>query len=668
MAGLTGVLGVRSVPAWHAGPQLAYGLRLWASVCVSLLLAFWLQMENPFWAATSAALVCQPSLGASIRKANFRLVGTVIGAAVMVAIMAAFPQDRIGFIVSLAAWCGLCGVAATLLQNFASYGAALAGYTAVIIASDAISDPTNTFLLAVWRGSEICLGIVCAGVVLVLTGRGTARARAATTIATIARETGLGIRATLQAAGGPPRESWEERRALIGRAITLSALLDETVGESSDVRVRSHTLQAAVNGLLAALSWWRVLATHLENLPPAQAAADAAPVLSVLPQATAIVMTAETSPAETRDRCAQAAERIAALPVSQPGLKLVLLGAEMSLRGLEQALNGVTLLVEPTRAQDIAGSATLRVPDIMPSLVNGLRTFVVILALAGFWIGTAWPSGPGALVFAAIILLLLPPRGDSAVSSAWGFLWGTLFTAALAAIADFALLPGLEGFSRLAVVMGLFLVPLAALSAGTWQVPFFVAAATNFTPLMAPANLPSFDTAAFYNSTLAIAVGVGVGVLGMTVLPQLSPAHRTARLRKLTLRDLKRLATRRRPKTKENWDALIYARISALPDSAPPVARAEMVASLYVGEAVLRLRALEDRFDSLAPLRIALKAVSEGRGRAARRALAEADADVAGCGAPDQQVLRARAAMLALSEALARHIDFFGAGNELDAV
>jgi uncharacterized membrane protein YccC len=106
---------------------LAYGLRLWASVCVSLLLAFWLQMENPFWAATSAALVCQPSLGASIRKANFRLVGTVIGAAVMVAIMAAFPQDRIGFIVSLAAWCGLCGVAATLLQNFASYGAALAG-------------------------------------------------------------------------------------------------------------------------------------------------------------------------------------------------------------------------------------------------------------------------------------------------------------------------------------------------------------------------------------------------------------------------------------------------------------------------------------------------------------------------------------------------------------
>ena len=214
----------------------------------------------------------------------------------------------------------------------------------------------------------------------------------------------------------------------------------------------------------------------------------------------------------------------------------------------------------------------------------------------------------------------------------------------------------------------MFLVPLAALSAGTWQVPFFVAAATNFTPLMAPANLPSFDTAAFYNSTLAIAVGVGVGVLGMTVLPQLSPAHRTARLRKLTLRDLKRLATRRRPKTKENWDALIYARISALPDSAPPVARAEMVASLYVGEAVLRLRALEDRFDSLAPLRIALKAVSEGRGRAARRALAEADADVAGCGAPDQQVLRARAAMLALSEALARHIDFFGAGNELDAV
>ena len=48
-----------------ASPPLLYALRLWASVCLALYIAFWLQLDNPFWAGTSAAIVCQPQLGAS---------------------------------------------------------------------------------------------------------------------------------------------------------------------------------------------------------------------------------------------------------------------------------------------------------------------------------------------------------------------------------------------------------------------------------------------------------------------------------------------------------------------------------------------------------------------------------------------------------------------------
>ena len=42
-----------------AGPPLLFGVRLWASVCLALYVAFWLQLDNPFWAGTSAAIVCQ---------------------------------------------------------------------------------------------------------------------------------------------------------------------------------------------------------------------------------------------------------------------------------------------------------------------------------------------------------------------------------------------------------------------------------------------------------------------------------------------------------------------------------------------------------------------------------------------------------------------------------
>ena len=84
-----------------ATPPLLYGLRVWASVSLALYIAFWLELDAPFWAGTSAALVAQPTLGASIRKGWFRLIGTVVGAAVIFLISVCFPQERSLFLVSL---------------------------------------------------------------------------------------------------------------------------------------------------------------------------------------------------------------------------------------------------------------------------------------------------------------------------------------------------------------------------------------------------------------------------------------------------------------------------------------------------------------------------------------------------------------------------------------
>ena len=55
-----------------AGPPLLFGLRLWASVCLALYVALWLELDNAYWAGTSAAIVCQPHPGASLRKGWFR--------------------------------------------------------------------------------------------------------------------------------------------------------------------------------------------------------------------------------------------------------------------------------------------------------------------------------------------------------------------------------------------------------------------------------------------------------------------------------------------------------------------------------------------------------------------------------------------------------------------
>src|SRR3984893_16190751 len=118
------------------------------------------------------------------------MIGTVVGAVAIVVLTACFPQNRTGFLLGLALWGAACGLVATLLRNFAAYAAALAGYTAAIIASNELGAVGGAngeaFMLAVTRASEICIGIVCAGIVLAGTDFGGARRRLAQQLAGLA--------------------------------------------------------------------------------------------------------------------------------------------------------------------------------------------------------------------------------------------------------------------------------------------------------------------------------------------------------------------------------------------------------------------------------------------------------------------------------------------------
>src|SRR6266436_8842497 len=270
-----------------AGPPMLFGLRLWASVCLALYVAFSLELDNAFWAGTSAAIVCQPHLGASLRKGWYRMIGTVVGAVAIVVLTAFFPQDRAAFLIALALWGAGCALVATLLRNFAAYAAALAGYTAAIIASDqlgAVGGPNGqAFMLAVFRASEICIGIVCAGVVLAGTDLGGARRRVATLFAAISAEIAGRFTGILALAGPDLPDTQPVRRELVRRVTALDPIIDEALGESSQLRYHSPVLQRAVDGLLAALAGWRTVAVHLVRVPHYQARQEANAVLQAVP-------------------------------------------------------------------------------------------------------------------------------------------------------------------------------------------------------------------------------------------------------------------------------------------------------------------------------------------------------------------------------------------------
>src|SRR6266404_3046745 len=662
-----------------ARAPLLFGIRLWTAVCLALFVAFWLELDNPFWAGTSAAIVCQLQLGASLRKGWFRMIGTAVGATMIVVLTACFPQDRIAFLVLLAFWCGLCAFAATVLRNFASYSAALAGYTAAIIATNNLGATggasSDVFLLAVTRASEICIGIVCAGIVLAGTDLGGAQRRLAESFANLAAEIMGRFGRMLAHAEAQPPDTKAERREFARRVIALDPVIDQALGESSHVRYHSLRLQTAIYGLFGALDGWRGVATHLSRLPEAARRQGAHIIQRSLPAELRSVLVAGSpvlwisDPLTLRRVCEDAVRTLIVLPADTPSLRLLADETAKAMAGMLHVLDGLALLVDAPHHPPLgARGFRLSEPDWLPALINAARAFLAISAVELFWVATAWPNGGSAIVFVAVLVLLLSPKGDLAYGGSLAFALGTAGAVVCAAAIKFAVLPALQTFPAFCAALGLFLLPggfAMAVSRQPTVTAILTAMAFNVIPLLAPTNEMNYDTAQYYNSALAIVVGCGVAPLAFCLLPPLSPGLRVRRLLALTSRDLRRLAIAPVLPEPDYWESPIYSRLIALPDQATPLQRAQLLAALSVGTEIIGLRRMATYLGATAEIDAALNDIALGHSTKAIAKLRQFDDRLASTretGTEATMALRGRGRVLIISEAIAEHGHYFDAG------
>jgi uncharacterized membrane protein YccC len=653
-------------------PSLLFGVRLWASVSLAFYVAFWLQLDNPFWAGTSAAIVCQPQLGASLRKGWFRMIGTLIGAVVSVLLIACFPQNRPLFLGSVALWAAACAFAATLLRNFASYAAALAGFTVTIVAADLLGATGGVnadagFLLAVARATEICLGIACAGLVLALTDFGRARRSLAALVGAVLSDIARGFIATLASAGARFDETQSERRELLRRIIALDPVIDQLFGESAEMRYFSPMLQRATDGLSVSLAAWRAVSVVLSQLPRAQVREVAGRALAHAP----IELRGDcdskkwlADPLLMRRTVGRAAWRLTEMEADTPALRLMADKTAVVFANLGRALGVLAVLMaDPTRRlQRTRGVRRPNIPDWLPAAVNAGRAFVTTGSVTVFWIVTAWPGGSQAIVFATIVSLLLAPRAEQAYGVALLFIVGVIINLIVAAIVLFVVLPGYgaETFAGLSLVLAGCLVPLGTLLAQAkqaWQIGLFTAMATFLVPLLAPTNVMNYDTVNFYNNALGIVVGCITGASAFRLIPPLSPAYVARRLLGLTLRDLRRLVRRSVIPTVDAWAGRGFARQSGMPDGATPLQRARLLAAINVGAEIIRLRPSARLLGLDPPLDAALARLALGDVAGARDGLARLDQLLAAKQTP--AAVRARSRILAISGALAQHATYF---------
>ena len=214
-----------------AGPPLLFGLRLWASVCLALYVAFWLELDNAYSGPAPRRRSCagRPHLGASLRKGWYRLIGTgdrrrrdrradrVLS-----------RKTALRFLVGLALWGAGCAFVATLLKNFAAYSSG-AGWRTPSRSSRATwfsatggpngREPSCSPSTA---RAKICIGIVCAGVVLAVTDFGQTQRRLATLFAAISSEITGRFAGTLADAGADFDDTQRVRREFTRRRSSRS--------------------------------------------------------------------------------------------------------------------------------------------------------------------------------------------------------------------------------------------------------------------------------------------------------------------------------------------------------------------------------------------------------------------------------------------------------------
>lgn len=506
-------------------------------------LALWLAMrwglEQPSWALMTAFIVAQPLSGMVVQKGLARLAGTLVGTFMSVVFIALFAQAPWLFLLTLALWLALCTAASTQLRSAWAYSFVLAGYTVAIIALPSINHPLQVFDQAVARCTEICLGIVCATATSALLWP----MRVEQQLAGQARQAWQnGLQASSAMLGGED-EARKGLLEILGRIVAIDAQREHAWFEGNRGRQRARAIRGLSQKLMVLLRISRSVRRQWRQLDEAEAD-RLAPWLNEVraqlaePDPPSLLLLRQRIWDAAHDEQISSAEHYC---LARMALLLdVAMAATQALQDAEQG-----------RAPKDVPQGLAAHRDLPLALLFGSRSALAFLAMASFWLATAWPAAPGGLVLTCVVCSLFASRENGA-QIGLSFLRGILLAIPVAFFVGQILLPQWSSFAMLCLGMG---VPLFLGALGMAH-PRTGATATSyclhFIVLVAPLNAMQFDVAAMLNSAQAMLLGVGAAVMAFRLVVLRHPAWLGRRLRAATQSDLVRL-TRRDLRGADSW-------------------------------------------------------------------------------------------------------------------
>ena len=147
------------VSALYGDMAFRYGLKFGLAGVIAVFISLWARLDLPGWALfTVFVLMTAQYVGAIAEKSIFRLIGTVVGGVAGYLITGEFEQDPLIFLLLLGLIVGGC--TAMFGQSRYPYAFLLCGMTTLVVASNGMANPDQSWTFMLSRIEEIFVGIL----------------------------------------------------------------------------------------------------------------------------------------------------------------------------------------------------------------------------------------------------------------------------------------------------------------------------------------------------------------------------------------------------------------------------------------------------------------------------------------------------------------------------
>jgi uncharacterized membrane protein YccC len=555
---------------------IIFSVNCFIASMLTLFIAFSLDLRSPGWAMTTVYLTSQPLSGVMRAKAVYRVIGTFIGGVAMVAIVPNFINAPELTALAIILWVALCLYLSLLDRTPRSYVFALSGYTAALIGFPAVLAPDGVFDIAVSRVEEIAIGTICAAIVHSLIFPKSALSAFNEKMNGILADARRWIACGLTKDPTPEIDRERRRVAADGTELYLlgTSLRFDTSSSHPDIgTVRAFDRSViALLPLLTAVEDRLVVLRRMGPLPErlSRTVSDIHEWVhgSDMPDKNA---DGRGRAAELREACAAATPAVGA-DSTWTDLLIVNLTARLDelIVSWQACLDLAAYIANPLRGPvapperiptSSAAKSLHKDPGI--ALLSAVAAAVAMGICCVIWIATAWPDGAGAVAFAAVLCTLFAVLDDPTpiIRNLTVFL---ALCIPLVAIYQFVIFPAIDGFTLLAVVLAIVLIPAGIALAIPRYAVVGLALVVGFSVELGLQSSYGTDLATVLNSNSAFVVG-GIVALVVTRLIRVIGVQESARrLIRAGLQDLANVSDRRVPSTRVEWISRMLDRVGLL--------------------------------------------------------------------------------------------------------